>query len=220
MVGGVRSDAGRRAARAKRLPLSLCLMLSGAMLALAGAASAETWRGLTVAPEHRCAPYDRKRDYPYPQSVERRIIERLGGRVYGPYTGRHFDSRRQTDIEHMVATSEAHDSGLCAADASTRAAFARDPDNLTLAAPAVNRCGAGGKCGYDAGEWLPERNRCWFAGRVVAVKRKYGLTVDAREAGRARGGAARLRLDAARGLRSGRGHCRVIDVRACLVFNS
>ena len=25
-------------------------------------------------------------------------------------------------------------------------------------------------------------NRCWFAGRVVAVKRKYGLTVDAREA--------------------------------------
>ena len=25
-------------------------------------------------------------------------------------------------------------------------------------------------------------NRCWIAGRVVAVKRKYGLTVDAREA--------------------------------------
>ena len=25
-------------------------------------------------------------------------------------------------------------------------------------------------------------NQCWFAGRVVAVKRKYGLTVDAREA--------------------------------------
>ena len=25
-------------------------------------------------------------------------------------------------------------------------------------------------------------NRCWFAGRVVAVKRKYALTVDRREA--------------------------------------
>ena len=24
-------------------------------------------------------------------------------------------------------------------------------------------------------------NRCWFAGRVVAVKRKYGLTIDGRE---------------------------------------
>lgn len=25
-------------------------------------APAETWRGLTIAPEHRCAPYDKKRD--------------------------------------------------------------------------------------------------------------------------------------------------------------
>ena len=38
------------------------------------------------------------------------------------------------------------------------------------------------KSGKDAGEWVPRMNRCWFAGRVVAVKRKYGLTVDAREA--------------------------------------
>ena len=34
----------------------------------------------------------------------------------------------------------------------------------------------------DVGEWMPRMNRCWFAGRVVAVKRKYGLTVDAQEA--------------------------------------
>lgn len=33
----------------------------------------------------------------------------------------------------------------------------------------------------DAGEGMPRMNRCWFAGRVVAVKRKYRLTVDARE---------------------------------------
>ena len=39
----------------------------------------------------------------------------------------------------------------------------------------------------DAGEWMPRMNRCWFAGWVVAVKRKYGLSVDAREA-RAREG--------------------------------
>ena len=75
-----------------------------------------TWRELTVAPEHRYAPYDRD-DYPYSQSVETRIIADMSGRVYGPYTGRYFASRRETDIEHMVATSEAHDSGLCAADA-------------------------------------------------------------------------------------------------------
>ena len=58
---------------------------------------------LTVAPEHRCASYDKKRDYPYPQSVERDIVRQLGA-VYGPYTGTCFASTRETDIEHMVAT--------------------------------------------------------------------------------------------------------------------
>ena len=101
------------------------------------------------------------------------------GAVYGPYTGTCFASTRGTDIEHMVATSEAHDSGLCAADRATRARFARDLRNLTLASPRVNRHEKRGK---DAGEWLPDRNRCWFAARVVEVKRAYGLTVDQREA--------------------------------------
>ena len=108
-------------------------------LAAAGTVEADgTWRGLTVAPEHRCAPYDRD-DYPYSQSVEARIIADMGGRVYGPYTDRYFASRRDTDIEHMVATSEAHDSGLCGADAGTKRQFASDLLNLTLTAPAVNR---------------------------------------------------------------------------------
>ena len=178
MVGGVRSGSRRPAARAKRVPIVLCLMLSAAVLAFAGGASAETWRGLTVAPEHRCAPYDRD-DYPYPQSVERDIIARMGGRIYGPYTGTHFDSRRQTDIEHMVAASEAHDSGLCGASAATRARFARDLDNLTLASPSVNRHEKKAK---DAAQWLPARNQCWFAARVVAVRQKYRLNIDAREA--------------------------------------
>ena len=67
MEGGVQTGSRHRAACAKRVPIGLCLMLSAAVLALASsAASAETWRGLTVAPEHRCAPYDRD-DYPYPQ---------------------------------------------------------------------------------------------------------------------------------------------------------
>ena len=47
----------------------LAWLLALATVALGGPASAENWRGLTVAPEHRCSPYERKRDYPYPQSV-------------------------------------------------------------------------------------------------------------------------------------------------------
>ena len=59
------------------------------LMALAAAGTVEadrTWRGLTVAPEHRCAPYDRD-DYPYSQSVEARIIASMGSQVYSPYTG-------------------------------------------------------------------------------------------------------------------------------------
>ena len=84
-----------------------------------------------------------------------------------------------TDIEHIVATSEAHDSGLCAADRATRKRFATDLRNLTLASPQVNRHQKSGK---DAAGWVPDRNRCWFAGRVLEVKRAYRLTVDPREA--------------------------------------
>ena len=156
-----------------------CLVL---VLALTGVTSrpalAETWRGLAVAPEYRCSPY-RSDDYRYPQSVEPQIVATMSGRIYGPYTGRDFESIRQTDIEHIVARSEAHDSGLCAADAATRRRFAADLDNLTLASPSVNR---GQKKAKDAADWLPAKNECWFAGRVVEVKQEYGLTVDRREA--------------------------------------
>ena len=106
------------------------------------------------------------------------IVRGLGG-IYGPNTGTCFGSTRQTDIEHMVATSEAYDSGLCRADRATKRRFAEDLRNLTLASPRVNRHQKSGK---DAGEWLPARNRCWFAGRVLEVKRAYRLTVDRREA--------------------------------------
>ena len=162
--------------------LALAVLAIAAVLAADhGRAAADTWRGLAVAPEHRCTPYDRS-DYPYPRSAEREIVASMGGRVYGPYTGRHYRSMRDTDIEHVVALSEAHDSGLCAAGPTVRRRFASDPLNLTLAVPEVNRCGAGGKCGSDAAEWQPPMNVCWFAARVVAVKHKYRLAVDHREA--------------------------------------
>ena len=112
-----------------------------------------TWRGLVVAPEHRCAPYDAD-DYPYSQGLEAQLVAQLGG-VYGPYTGRWFGNTDDTDIEHIVARSEAHDSGLCAADASKRRAFARDLRNLTLASPEVNRYQ---KSANDAAAWLPAQS--------------------------------------------------------------
>ena len=49
------------------------------------------------------------------------------------------------------------------------------------------------KSGKDAGEWLPDRNQCWFAERVLDVKRAYGLTVDRREGRRSNGSFAGAR---------------------------
>ena len=135
------------------------------------------WRGLRVAPEDRCAAYD-SNDYRYPQSVEDRIVEALGG-IYGPYTGRWFESTSETDIEHMVARSEAHDSGMCNISDARKKEFSKDLLNLTLASPSVNRHQKSAK---DAADWLPDLNECWFLDRVVQVREKYNLSIDQREA--------------------------------------
>ena len=136
----------------------------------------ELYRGVRVAGENRCSEYDSD-DYSYPQSVEDQIVAGLG-RIYGPYTGQCFDSTGETDIEHIVARSEAHDSGMCAASAATKRAFARDLLNLTLASPSVNRFQKSAK---DVAEWLPSLNACWYVARTLEVRRKYDLTIDRRE---------------------------------------
>lgn len=137
----------------------------------------EIWRGIVVAPEARCSKYFPD-DYRNSRSLEADIVAEIG-QIYGPYTGRCFGSAEETDLEHIVARSEAHDSGMCGEDLETRKAFANDPLNLTLASPEVNRFA---KRDYDAAEWMPDENRCWFADRVVQVRRKHGLTIDRREA--------------------------------------
>jgi hypothetical protein len=139
--------------------------------------SPTTWRGLLIAEENRCAPYD-SNDYNYSASVEDDIVAELGG-IYSPYTGECFASKSETDIEHIVARSEAHDSGLCATDAATRSQFSNDLDNLTLASPSMNRYQ---KVAKDAANWLPINNRCWFAATIIEVRRKYSLTIDRSEA--------------------------------------
>ena len=137
-----------------------------------------TWRGLKIEKENRCSPYNRSEDYTYSQTIESKIVEALGNRIYSPYSGKFFNSTKETDIEHIVSLSEAHDSGLCSADKKIKSRFAEDIQNLTLASPSLNR---DEKSGHDAGGWLPEKNKCWFANKVIEVKKAYNLTVDSEE---------------------------------------
>lgn len=160
-----------------RIVFSLNTRMTGLfLLLLAGSIHAETWMGLEVEPESRCSAYNRTRDYPYAQSLESAIAKRMGG-IRCRYTGRVYRSLRQTHIEHVVALSEAHDSGLCAADAATKRSFANDLLNLTLSDPGVNSQ----KGGKDAGEWMPRIDPRRFAATVIQVKLKYGLSIDRRE---------------------------------------
>ena len=144
----------------------------------AAAASANWLAGIPIRDEDRCTPYESD-DYRYPQALEAQIMAEMDGAFYSPYTGETFNWADEVDIEHIVARSEAHDSGLCAADIFTRLAFASDPLNLTFASPELNR---DEKVAKDVAEWLPAMNSCWFVNRVVAVKRRYGLSMDPREA--------------------------------------
>ncbi len=145
--------------------------------------AAETWMGLLVCAEPaRRTGYSRDAYGSAYGRLEDEIVAGLpqvGGKVYTPYTCTPFDIEADgtaaTDIEHIVALAEAHDSGITAGD---RRALASDPLNLTIAVPSVNQNEKGDR---DAGEWGPLENRGWYAAQVVAVKRKYGLTVDPAE---------------------------------------
>ena len=173
---------------AARCVLAFCILALVLTVCIPADAD-EQFCGLVVEPEYRCSEYDRRRDYTYPRTIERDIARVAGyqvdteGNIIPAFPSRympdlHFTSVLATDIEHIVAAAEAHDSGLCRADRDTRRRFARDLDNLTLAHPQVNRWQKSDK---DAGEWLPRVNQTWYATTIVLVKRKYGLSIDAQE---------------------------------------
>ena len=121
--------------------------------------------GVSVAPEVRHTVYDRS-DYSYPASIEQQIVIRQGG-IFSPYSMRCFSGVGATDIEHIVANSEAHESGRGSRTRSERQQFASDLDNLTLAAPRLNRYEKRDK---DPANWLPENNRCWYGGEIPGNK--------------------------------------------------
>ena len=133
--------------------------------------------GVVVAPEVRHTAYERS-DYAYPSSIELQIVTRQGG-IFSPYSMRCFSDLGATDIEHIVANSEAHDSGMGLRTRAERQQYASDLDNLTLAAPRLNRHEKRDK---DPANWLPENNRCWYVGKYLEIKRKYGLSMDQAEA--------------------------------------
>ena len=130
---------------------------------------------LDLAPERDRTGYERPTTNRY-QRHERAVYRELG-MDRTPYTCTAIGGDlTRVDVEHIVALAEAHDSGL---PASMMLEFSGDPLNLTVAMPRENR---NVKSAKDAADYLPPRNRCWFAWRVLDVKARWGLTMDAGEA--------------------------------------
>lgn len=163
--------------------MRMILILVAATLTVmfGSAARAETWMGLTVAPElgpsDLCSDYSKhEADYDYDRdALLKGLRDTTGGKLYSPYTGRTFSNECDVHVEHIVARKQAHYSGLCLKEnAHKREEFASDLRNLTLAGRGLNQA----KRECDARTWVPPINRCWFASRVIEVRKKYGLTID------------------------------------------
>ena len=101
------------------------------------------------------------------------------------YTGTTVEFRRgpgsseEVQIDHIVALSDAWQTGAQQLDEMTRRNFANDPLNLQATQGWVNHQ----KADSDAASWLPSNTayRCTFVSRIVDVKANYGLWVTQAE---------------------------------------
>ena len=109
----------------------------------------------------------------------------LSGVLNDPYSGTTAEFRRgpdtsdQIQIDHIVALSDAWQTGAQQWDDTTRRNFANDPLNLQATLGWINH----EKGDSDAASWLPPNRayRCPYVTRIVDVKAKYGLWVTQAE---------------------------------------
>ena len=107
------------------------------------------------------------------------------GTLNDPYTGetiiftRGPQTSQLVQIDHVVALSNAWQTGAQALDEQQRIALANDPLNLLAVDGAANQQKSDG----DAATWLPSNKlfRCQYVARQIAVKQKYSLWVTPAE---------------------------------------
>ncbi|VEI22853.1 Domain of uncharacterised function (DUF1994) [Rothia aeria] len=105
----------------------------------------------------------------------------ITGKLTDPYTGKTIDFKRgkktssAVQIDHVVALSDAWQTGAQDIDEQKRRELANDPENLVASDGPANMQ----KSDSDASEWLPGNTayRCTYVARQVHVKAKYKLWV-------------------------------------------
>lgn len=102
----------------------------------------------------------------------------IAGQLLDPFSGKVITfsaDKVVVDIDHVVALSNAWQTGAAYFDKNKRSQIANDPLNLLAVDAKLNRK----KGDSDAATWLPPYKafRCEYVARQVAVKAKYGLWV-------------------------------------------
>ena len=90
----------------------------------------ELYFGLNVEPEDTCTEYN-VAEYPSGSTLDVIKALELGG-IFGAFENQCFDTYRDVESDHIVARKEAHDSGLCAAEAQRKIDFSNDLENIAL----------------------------------------------------------------------------------------
>lgn len=107
------------------------------------------------------------------------------GTLIDPYSGitiyfvKGEKSSMEVQIDHVVALSNAWQTGAFKLTLAKRTEFANDPDNLLAVQGRLNSQKGDG----DAATWLPplKKYRCTYVSKQIAIKAKYGLWVTAPE---------------------------------------
>lgn len=107
------------------------------------------------------------------------------GKLVDPYSGitinfiKGVKSSMEVQIDHVVALSNAWQTGAFKLTIEKRTQFANDPDNLLAVQGRLNSQKGDG----DAATWLPplKSYRCTYVSKQISIKAKYGLWVTAPE---------------------------------------
>ena len=126
------------------------------------------------------------------ESQSRAQVDPFGCKViegdwFSPYDGQVFTSPSDLDVDHLVPLKEAWDSGAWSWTSTRRQSFANDlsdPRTLIAVSASQNRS----KGDKDPSNWIPVRQAylCTYLADWVAVKARWGLSMDQSEAGRIR----------------------------------
>jgi Protein of unknown function (DUF1524) len=128
-----------------------------------------------------------QRDSLTPAQVDPSGCQVIAGDWYSSYDGLTHTDPAELEIDHVVALSEAWDSGAWAWGSERLVAYGNDlddPRSLRAVTGAVNTA----KGDKDPSNWLPPNPAavCTFLADWISIKARWGLTMDQSEAGRIR----------------------------------